>query len=170
MTIDEAIDYLDCGTCGTLCESCTGNRKHGGKCDVEKNLREAVDMAIVALRDQQDAEFAAQEKRYAAIMAGDEYGDLDSHDERHIVEECIALMQWVVDSVQEWLEWLDFDFQSLDAESKFQLEISYMKIVQMLLLWHTSHSGGTSTRAKCKLLGLDSSEPVIFKFDEESEV
>lgn len=43
------------------------------------------------------------------------------------------------------------------------------KMVQELFLFRTSHSGGTSTRAKCRQFGVDSSENVEFKFSEEED-
>lgn len=47
--------------------------------------------------------------------------------------------------------------------------MSYFHIVQELFLFRTYHSGGTSTMAKCKQLGVDSSENVEFKFEEGEE-
>lgn len=54
-------------------------------------------------------------------------------------------------------------------EERFCYNMSYFHIVQELFLFRTYHSGGTSTMAKCKQLGVDSSENVEFKFEEGEE-
>jgi len=47
--------------------------------------------------------------------------------------------------------------------------MTYSNIVQELFLFGTSHSGGTSTRAKCKQLGVDSSDEIEFSFGDDEE-
>ena len=59
--------------------------------------------------------------------------------------------------------------QELSEEERFCYNMSYFHIVQELFLFRTSHSGGTSTRAKCRQFGVDSSENVEFKFSEEED-
>lgn len=72
-----------------------------------------------------------------------------SHSEKHIVEGCIALMEGVYQDI--------IDFMGLEDEDEApQLSYTYFEIVQTLLLWRTSHGGGTSTREKCEKLGFDS--------------
>lgn len=59
--------------------------------------------------------------------------------------------------------------KELSEEERFCYNMSYFHIVQKLFLFRTYHSGGTSTMAKCKQLGVDSSENVEFKFEEGEE-
>lgn len=72
---------------------------------------------------------------------------------------------------EEWYRWVHGEnaIEELSEEERFCYNISYFHIVQELFLFRTYHSGGTSTMAKCKQLGVDSSENVEFKFEEEEE-
>ena len=58
-------------------------------------------------------------------------------------------------------------------EERFCLYMHPTEIVNRLFLYHTDHSGGTSTRAKCHELGIeDCSRTIEFKVvddDEETE-
>lgn len=47
--------------------------------------------------------------------------------------------------------------------------VEFPEEARKLFLFRTSHSGGTSTRAKCRQFGVDSSENVEFKFSEEED-
>lgn len=87
---------------------------------------------------------------------------VESHSEQLIVEECINLMKTVYDDMLKYLEYMDIDYTSCD-EVKPIVTYSYFDIVQQLLLLHTHHSGGTSTRKKCQELGLDSYNNVKFE-------
>ena len=82
-----------------------------------------------------------------------------SHSEKDILEGCIALMQELTD---EFSEYLDFMGVKPSEEEQFWLSMSYFHIVQRLFLYHTSHSGGTSTGMKCRELGVDSGKTVQF--------
>lgn len=84
-----------------------------------------------------------------------------SHSEKHIVENCIALMESVHQNMLEYMEHMGFEYDSENKEEVPQFNYSYFEIVQQLLLWRTSHGGGTSTREKCDKLGFDSYETVI---------
>lgn len=97
--------------------------------------------------------------------------ELESHDEKHILHYCISLMQELVRYFEEWYRWVHGEnaVEELSEEEKFCYNISYFHIVQELFLFRTYHSGGISTMAKCRQLGVDSSENVEFKFS-ESEV
>lgn len=70
-----------------------------------------------------------------------------------------------------WYRWVHGEnaIEELSEEERFCYNMSYFHIVQELFLFRTYHSGGTSTMAKCKQLGVDSSENVEFKFEEEEE-
>lgn len=95
--------------------------------------------------------------------------ELESHDEKHILECCISLMQEVVNEFAEWYRWQHGEdaIEKLDEEERFCFRKSYFRIVQELFLVGTNHSGGTSTRAKCEQLGVDSSEEIEFDWSDE---
>lgn len=92
---------------------------------------------------------------------------ISSHSERDIVLGCIGLIDEVLNgefAIFEQLEADGFDFDEYKKRSECELgfSLTYFEIVQRLLLYHTSHSGGTSTQAKCCELGFDPSEYVSF--------
>lgn len=95
--------------------------------------------------------------------------ELESHDEKHILKYCIGLMQEMVDEFAEWYRWQHGEnaIEELDEEEKFCVRKTYFRIVQELFLLNTRHSGGNSTRAKCKQLGVYSSEEIEFGWGEE---
>lgn len=95
--------------------------------------------------------------------------ELESHDEKHILECCISLMQEVVNEFAEWYRWQHGEdaIDELDEEERFCFRKSYFRIVQELFLLCTNHSGGTSTRAKCEQLGVDSAEEIEFDWSDE---
>ena len=90
--------------------------------------------------------------------------ELESHDEKHILESCISLMQEMVNEFAEWYRWQHGEdaIEELDEEERFCFRKTYFRIVQELFLLHTNHSGGTSTRAKCEQLGVDWGEEISF--------
>jgi len=89
-----------------------------------------------------------------------------SQSERQILDMCIELMHELTGYFEEYLEWQGITKEDYEP---FGVSLSYFEIVQTLFLFHTSHSGGTSTMQKCRELGVDSSERVIFKVWEEEE-
>mgnify|MGYP006992610035 CR=1 FL=1 len=95
--------------------------------------------------------------------------ELESHDEKHILECCISLMQELVNEFAEWYRWQHGEdaIDELDEEERFCFRKSYFSIVRKLFLLCTNHSGGTSTRAKCEQLGVDSAEEIEFYWSEE---
>lgn len=96
----------------------------------------------------------------SAVNAWNRRGDsvrIESQSEAQILKGCIELMQSVTNTFNEFI---DYDFN---------ISYSYFEIVQRLFLQHTNHSGGTSTRAKCKELGVDSSDRVVFGAHDEEE-
>ena len=97
--------------------------------------------------------------------------ELESHEEKYILHYCISLMQELVGCFEEWYRWVHGEnaIEELSEEERFCYNMSYFHIVQELFLFRTSHSGGTSTRAKCRQFGVDSSENVEFKFSEEED-
>ena len=97
--------------------------------------------------------------------------ELESHEEKYILHYCISLMQELVGCFEEWYRWVHGEnaIEELSEEERFCYNMSYFHIVQELFLFRTSHSGGTSTMAKCRQFGVDSSENVEFKFSEEED-
>lgn len=93
--------------------------------------------------------------------------DLSPHSEREIVVECLGLMDSLVEDFREYLAYVGID--ESEEEFPFSTSKSYFEIVQRLLLIGTRHSGGTSTRAKCRELGFDPSERRVFGKEKEDE-
>lgn len=105
-------------------------------------------------------------QRETAIECGSEDGNLKSHSERDIWHGCLALMDGLMDEVQSWLLFIGIDPNDYQGEERFCYEASCFKMVQRLFLWNTTHSGGTSTRAKMRELGI-TKESERFEFDSE---
>lgn len=85
-----------------------------------------------------------------------------SHSERYILEGCLDLMEKLVDMFCDYLDFLEIDVDKLDDDEKFKVGYTPFEIVQELFLQHTSHSGGTSTREKCRELGIDDATKTIW--------
>lgn len=95
----------------------------------------------------------------------------ESHNEKHILQQCISLMQELTDEFAEWYRYVHGDdaIKNLGEEEMFCFDMTYFHIAQSLFLAHTNHSGGTSTRMKCKALGVDWSEDVEFTLREKND-
>ena len=91
--------------------------------------------------------------------------------EKYILHYCISLMQELVGCFEEWYRWVHGEnaIEELSEEERFYYNMSYFHIVQELFLFRTYHSGGTSTMAKCRQLGVDSGDNIEFKFSEGEE-
>lgn len=85
---------------------------------------------------------------------------IESHSGQKIVECCIGLMQELVNEFEKYIDYIDIDLTELPDDEHFKVCYTNAEIVNRLLLSTTTHSGGTSTRQKCKELGLDSSKSV----------
>lgn len=92
---------------------------------------------------------------------------IESHSEQKIVECCIDLMQELVNEFEKYIDYIDIDLTELPDDEHFKVCYTNAEIVNRLLLSRTTHSGGTSTRQKCKELGLDSSKSIEFSFSTE---
>lgn len=92
---------------------------------------------------------------------------VQSHSEKEIYNGCIRIMRQMERFFLEYLEMMDIDQEELVEEERFSVALSNFEIVQNLFLYGTTHSGGTSTRQKCKELGLDYSKNIEFGFMEE---
>lgn len=92
---------------------------------------------------------------------------IESNSEQKIVECCIDLMQELVNEFEKYIDYIDIDLTELPDDEHFKVCYTNAEIVNRLLLSTTTHSGGTSTRQKCKELGLDSSKSIEFSFSTE---
>lgn len=131
---------------------------------------EAREAAIQALNEVEEYRaIGTPEECRAAMEKQNVNKELESHDEKHILECCISLMQEMVNEFAEWYRWQHGEdaIDELDEEERFCFRKSYFRIVQELFLLGTNHSGGTSTRAKCKQLGVDSAEKIKFDWSDE---
>lgn len=90
---------------------------------------------------------------------------ITTHSDKEIVQNCIRLMDSMLGEFTEYLDYICADNDEMPFECKF----SYAEIVSKLLLRGTSHSGGTSTMAKCSELGFDPSEQVVFITKEDKD-
>ena len=137
---------------------------------IPQKRAEALDMAIQALEEvQQYRTIGTPEECRAAVEKQKVDKELESHDEKHILKSCLGLMQDMVDEFAEWYRWQhgEDSIEKLDEEERFCIRKTYFLIVKKLFLLHTNHSGGTSTRAKCKQLGVDWGEEIEFDWSDE---
>lgn len=89
---------------------------------------------------------------------------VQSHSEKETYDGCIRILRQMVRFFEEYLEAMDIYQEDLAEEERFSVALSNFEIVQNLFLYGTTHSGGTSTRQKCKELGLNDDELVEFGF------
>lgn len=137
----------------------------------EENIK-SIDAAIDAIEEnQQYRAIGTVEECRAAVEKQKCNNELESHDEKHILKYCISLMQELVGKFEEWYEYVHGEdaIKELCEDEKFCYRMSYFNIVQKLFLLATSHSGGTSTRAKCEQLCVDSSDEIEFSFGDDEE-
>ena len=136
----------------------------------EEYWQELMEMAIKAMEEvQKYRQIGTVEECRAAVEKQNANKELESHDEKHTLECCISLMKEMVNEFAEWYRWQHGEdaIKELDEEERFCFRKSYFHIVQKLFLLCTNHSGGTSTRAKCEQLGVDSSEEIEFDWSDE---
>lgn len=175
MTIDEAISHA---REVAECQKMSARLIEDNAYIPESVDKEAITYGntICANEHEQLAEWLEELKQYRAIGTVEECRaamekqivekELESHDEKYILKYCISLMQELVGKFEEWYEYVHGEdaIRELDEEERFYYRMSYFSIVQELFLFRTSHSGGTSTRAKCKQLGVDWSDGIEFSF------
>lgn len=142
-------------------------RKHG--ITVESALDNMCDLAAAENLIKEYRAIGTPEECRATVEKQNVNKELESHDEKHILECCISLMQEMVNEFAEWYRWQHGEdaIKELDEEERFCFRESHFRIVQKLFLSGTHHSGGTSTRAKCEQLGVDSSEEIEFDWSDE---
>ncbi len=152
------------------CCKMVNGRYKGGFDDTDCELGQAFNIAIKALEEvQQYRAIGTPEECRAAVEKQIVEKELESHDEKHILKYCISLMQELVGKFEEWYRWQHGEdaIEELDEEERFCFKKSYFRIVQELFLLGTNHSGGTSTRAKCEQLGVDSAEEIEFDWSDD---
>lgn len=106
---------------------------------------EGIEVAIKALEEvQQYRAIGTPEECRAAMEKQNINKELESHDEKHILECCISLMKEMVNEFAEWYRWQHGEdaIKELDEEERFCFRKSYFSIVQELFLIGTNHSGG----------------------------
>ena len=166
MTENEAIKI-----CNTMIFAASLSNPQGTPLSMTKEeLTEAMGIAIKALEEiQQYRTIGTPEECQTAMEQQNVNKELESHDEKHTLECCISLMQEMVNEFAEWYRWQHGEdaIEELDEEERFCFRKSYFSIVQELFLIGTNHSGGTSTRAKCEQLGVDSAEEIEFDWSDE---
>ena len=164
MTVSESIEKLK--NMRLFMQITDENSEHKFPQDYYK----ANEIAIQALEEvQQYRAIGTPEECRAAVEKQKVDKELESHDEKHILKSCLGLMQDMVDEFAEWYRWQhgEDSIEKLDEEERFCIRTTYFRIVQELFLLHTNHSGGTSTRAKCKQLGVDWGEEISFDWSDE---
>lgn len=180
MTIDEAISHA---REVAECQKMSARLIEDNAYIPESVDKEAITYGntICANEHEQLAEWLEELKQYRAIGTVEECRaamekqivekELESHDEKYILKYCISLMQELVGKFEEWYEYVHGEdaIRELDEEERFYYRMSYFSIVQELFLFRTSHSGGISTRAKCKQLGVDWSDGIEFSFGGDEE-
>ena len=164
MTVSESIEKLK--NMRLFMQITDENSEHKFPQDYYK----ANEIAIQALEEvQQYRAIGTPEECRAAVGKQKVDKELESHDEKHILKSCLGLMQDMVDEFAEWYRWQhgEDSIEKLDEEERFCIRKTYFRIVKELFLLHTNHSGGTSTRAKCKQLGVDWGEEIEFDWSDE---
>lgn len=92
-----------------------------------------------------------------------------SHSEKDVLNMCISLLDEMVGYFSEYMEWIGYEPTEEEKECGY-FGMTYFHIVQKLFLYHTTHSGGTSTFKKCHELGIDDpSDGVRFPLWKEEE-
>ena len=87
----------------------------------------------------------------------------ESQDERKILDSCIGLLRESADAMKEFLEWAGFDPKEACEPGELSfINKTYFEIVNRLFLESTNHCGGTSTRAKCRELGVDPGKAISY--------
>lgn len=154
--------------CKEVLENAIGVHETCEKCGMETQPLDVV--AVQAMKELlQYRQIGTVDECRAAMEKQNVNKELESHDEKHILECCISLIQEAVNEFAEWYRWQHGEdaIEELDKEEIFCFKKSYFCIVQELFLLGTHHSGGTSTRAKCEQLGVDSAEEIELDWSDE---
>lgn len=139
----------------------------------DRNIREELVWGCYAKHSgyisKQDGEFINWlcNRAITEIKEANKAAGVESHSEKEIYQGCIRLMRQMVKRFEEYLDIIGIDLSGIYEDERFHVNLSNFEIVQNLFLYGTTHSGGTSTREKCKELGLDDSDYVEFHFTED---
>ncbi len=136
--------------------------------NVEISLsHDEIELIISALAHRAAETLSEASEREHALDCGDEYGYLENHGEENILSGCVGLLLKAGDRFREYL---DFVGVKPSGEEELHIPFSYREIVRDLFLLHTGHSGGTSTDAKCRMLGVDPCDKIdICEVDADDE-
>ncbi len=85
-----------------------------------------------------------------------------SHSEKRIYEGCLTLLQDMVEAFKDWCDYEHLQ-DHVEEDEEFSFSMDKTDVVRMLFLFGTSHSGMTSTLEKCRELGIDTSERLVFR-------
>ena len=96
-------------------------------------------------------------------MIVDGYEMTASHSEADIYKGCIALMQELMGRFEDYLDFIGLDPKEAEDEEHFSTAFYPTHIVERLFLWNTGHSGGTSQLMKCREIGIDTDDRVVFE-------
>lgn len=143
-----------------------------GKCDEEDEFHfdnEDIDIIKRALACHWSVIQLDISRQEEAIKNGSEDGNLRSQSEKQILDGCLSMIQSAVDYFGEYLEFIGFTPDPDDEESEFEYSLTFGQIVNQLFMWNTCHSGGTSTAAKCRELGVDYGRSVHFAINHEED-
>lgn len=141
-----------CGFCG--CSNKSGERQHIRVTRIlDRESGEELGYGVYC--DNCSAQTKIFSKEIGAIAswrAGDY--TIPVHSEKNILEGCISLLRELTDVFKDYLDYMGIEQKGIDDEQTFSHGMSVSHIVNKLFLYHTNHSGGTSTSAKCQELGV----------------
>lgn len=134
------------------------------------SMQKAIKIAIRSMEDLQKYREIGSPEQFKEQIESEKL-KVRSHDEKQILHYSIELMRELTSHFEQWYRMIhgDHAVEELSEEDRFGYQMSYFSIVQELFLFNTFHSGGTSTREKCRELGVNSSEYVTFAFQKEEE-
>lgn len=130
---------------------------------LDKTDMQLLQKALICYKNGVDQSIKNQE---TALECGSESGDLRSHGEKEILQGCVRLLCEAGEHFREYLEYIGAE---PDEEIPLSIQMQYGHIVKHLFLWNTYHSGGTSTRAKCRELGVNFDDTVEICEDDEDD-
>lgn len=130
---------------------------------LDKTDMQLLQKALICYKNGVDQSIKNQE---TALECGSESGDLRSHGEKEILQGCVRLLRETGEHFREYLEYIGTE---PDEDIPLSIQMQYGHIVKHLFLWNTYHSGGTSTRAKCRELGVNFDDTVEICEDNEDD-
>ena len=134
------------------------------------SMQKAIKIAIRSMEDLQKYREIGSLEQFKEQIESEKL-KVRRHSEKQILHYSIELMRELTSHFEQWYRMIhgDHAVEELSEEDRFAYQMPYFSIVQELFLFNTFHSGGTSTREKCRELGVNSSEYVTFAFQKEEE-